>query len=64
MSPSSASRTLAPTAARSWLSWSAKVFVSIPRREGEKASIWFPGQTLFIVVTLPSVEVKWLPEQS
>jgi hypothetical protein len=31
---------------------------------GGKASIWFPGQTLFIVVTLPSVEVKWLPEQS
>lgn len=31
---------------------------------GGKASIWFPGQTLFIVVTLPGVEVKWLPEQS
>ena len=30
---------------------------------GERASIWFPGQTLFIVVTQPGVEVKWLPEQ-
>ena len=30
---------------------------------GERASIWFPGQTLFIVVTLPGLEVKWLPEQ-
>jgi hypothetical protein len=30
---------------------------------GDRASIWFPGQTLFIVVTLPGVEVKWLPEQ-
>ena len=29
----------------------------------ERASIWFPGQTLFIVVTLPGVTVKWLPEQ-
>jgi hypothetical protein len=31
---------------------------------GERASIWFPGQTLFIVVTLPGVEVKWLPEHA
>jgi hypothetical protein len=30
---------------------------------GERASIWFPGQTLFIVVTLPGVRVRWLPEQ-
>jgi hypothetical protein len=30
---------------------------------GDTASIWFPGQTLFIVVTLPGVTVKWLPEQ-
>ena len=30
---------------------------------GERASLWFPGQTLFVVVTLPGVEVKWLPEQ-
>jgi hypothetical protein len=30
---------------------------------GERASIWFPGQTLFIVATQPGVEVKWLPEQ-
>ena len=30
---------------------------------GERESIWYPGQTLFIVVTLPGVTVKWLPEQ-
>ena len=27
------------------------------------ASIWYPGWTLFIVMTLPDVEVRWLPEQ-
>jgi hypothetical protein len=30
---------------------------------GERASLYFPGRTLFIVVTLPGVGVKWLPEQ-
>ncbi|SRR5258706_11791006 len=28
-----------------------------------KASFHYPGETLFLVVTLPEVEVKWLPEQ-
>jgi hypothetical protein len=30
---------------------------------GDRASIHFPGKTLFIVVTRPGVIVKWLPEQ-
>jgi hypothetical protein len=30
---------------------------------GERASLYFPGQTLFVVVTLAGVEVRWLPEQ-
>jgi hypothetical protein len=28
-----------------------------------RASFWYPGWTLFIVMTLPGVELKWLPEQ-
>jgi hypothetical protein len=28
-----------------------------------RASIWSPGQTLFVVMTLPDIEVVWLPEQ-
>jgi hypothetical protein len=28
------------------------------------ASIWYPGCTLFIVMTLPEIKVRWLPEQS
>jgi hypothetical protein len=28
------------------------------------ASFHYPGRTLFIVVTMPGVEVKWLPEQA
>src|SRR5665213_4544005 len=31
---------------------------------GIYASIWYPGATLFLVVTLPGVDVKWLPEQA
>jgi hypothetical protein len=27
------------------------------------ASIWYPGATLFLVLTLGSVDVRWLPEQ-
>jgi hypothetical protein len=27
------------------------------------ASIWYPGRTLFLVMTLPDVDVAWLPEQ-
>lgn len=27
------------------------------------ASIHYPGATLFVVVTLPGVVVRWLPEQ-
>ena len=30
---------------------------------GEKMSIWYPGHTRFLVVTLPGVKVRWLPEQ-
>jgi hypothetical protein len=30
---------------------------------GAFASIWYPGCTLFLVFTLPSVVVRWLPEQ-
>jgi hypothetical protein len=29
-----------------------------------RASIYYPGSTLFIVMTLPTVEVTWLPEQA
>jgi hypothetical protein len=29
----------------------------------EKASIWSPGVTLFIVITMPEHKVKWLPDQ-
>jgi RecA-family ATPase len=28
------------------------------------ASIWSPGRTLFVVMTLPDVKVVWLPEQT
>jgi hypothetical protein len=28
------------------------------------ASFWYPGSTLFVVMTLPDIEVQWLPEQS
>jgi hypothetical protein len=28
-----------------------------------RASFWFPGWTLFIVMTRPDVQVHWLPEQ-
>jgi hypothetical protein len=28
-----------------------------------RASIHYPGATVFLVVTLPGVEVRWLPEQ-
>jgi hypothetical protein len=28
------------------------------------ASFHYPGQTLFIVMTMPGIEVKWLPEQA
>jgi AAA domain-containing protein len=28
-----------------------------------RASFWSPGKTLFVVMTLPDVEVRWLPEQ-
>jgi hypothetical protein len=27
------------------------------------ASFWYPGLTLFVVMTLPDIEVSWLPEQ-
>jgi hypothetical protein len=30
---------------------------------GPCASIWYPGSTLFLVLTLPDVTVRWLPEQ-
>jgi hypothetical protein len=29
----------------------------------QRASFWYPGSTLFIVMTLPDVVVRWLPEQ-
>jgi hypothetical protein len=28
-----------------------------------QASFWYPGWTLFIAMTLPTVEPRWLPEQ-
>jgi hypothetical protein len=28
-----------------------------------RASIHFPGSTIFLVLTLPGIEIKWLPEQ-
>jgi hypothetical protein len=31
---------------------------------GPRASIWYPSATLFLVLTLPSIAVRWLPEQS
>jgi hypothetical protein len=30
---------------------------------GAYASIWYPGATLFLVLTLPGITVRWLPEQ-
>jgi hypothetical protein len=29
----------------------------------ERASIWYPSAALFICMTLPDVDVRWLPEQ-
>ena len=30
---------------------------------GASASIWYPSSTLFLVLTLPGITVRWLPEQ-
>jgi hypothetical protein len=29
-----------------------------------RASIWYPSATLFLVLTLPNIAIRWLPEQT
>jgi hypothetical protein len=43
--------------------WAAKNALALHVAPVRKASIHFPGACLFIVLTLPGTEVKWLPEQ-
>jgi hypothetical protein len=43
--------------------WAAKNELALHVAPVRKASIHFPGACLFIVLTLPGIDVKWLPEQ-
>jgi hypothetical protein len=48
---------------RAIFDWAAKNGLALHVAPVRKASIHFPGACLFIVLTLPGVDVKWLPEQ-